>query len=245
METEMNGMSTSVQRIASRSAFLVLLFLACATTSPQAKGDHGSGTLKSFHDDVLNITYFYPAEFVPAPPGSTPSLAGSSTCMQPTLFAYSVTPIENSSFALTTIDNTCPEILRGASQLGPFTREQIVRQLKQYGVPTIIQESTNYTIAGHPAAITLASVAIPAGPGKVAPIIYAAKACVTGTVPLRTRKKSDLVEPVTHILCFDFNTQNSGMLTRMLSFIVQFENSPLEPMFPGSVIRNIGGTSRR
>jgi hypothetical protein len=245
METEMNGMPASVQGIASRSAFLVLLFLACATTSPQATGEHGSGTLKSFHDDVLNITYFYPTEFVPAPPASTPALAGTSKCMQPTLFAYSVTPIENSSFALSTIDNTCPEILRDASQLGPFTREQIVRQLKQYGDPAIIQPPTNYTIAGHPAAITVASVATPASPGKVAPTIYAAKACVVGSVLLRTRKKSAPVEPVTHVLCFDFTTQNSGMLTRMFSFIIEFENSPLEPMFPGSVIRHPGETSRR
>jgi hypothetical protein len=245
METEMNGMSASVQGIAPRSAFLVLLFLACATTSPQATGEHDSGALKSFHDDVLNITYFYPSEFLPAPPASTPALAGTSKCMQPTLFAYSVTPIENSSFALTTIDNTCPEILRGARQLGPFTREQIVRQLKQYRHPTIIQAPTNYTIAGHPAAITVASAAIPADPGKVARMIYAAKACALGNIPLKARKKSDPVEPVTHILCFDFTTQNTGMLTQMFSFIIQFENSPLEPMFPGSLIRNIGGTSRR
>jgi hypothetical protein len=243
METEMNGMSASVQEIASRSVFLLLL--ACATTSPQATGDHSSGTLKSFHDDILNITYFYPANFVPAPPASTPALAGTSKCMQPTLFAYSVTPIENSSFALTTIDNTCPEILRGASQLGPFTREQIVRQLKQYGVPTIIQAPTNYTIAGHPASITVASVAIPADPRKVARIIYAAKACALGSVPLRTRKKSDPVEPLAHILCFDFTTQNSGMLDQMFSFIVQFENTLPQPMFPGSVIRHPGETSRR
>jgi hypothetical protein len=163
--------------------------------------------------------------------------------MQPTLFAYSVTPIENSSFALTTIDNTCPEILRGASQPGPFTREQIVRQLKQYGDPTIIQAPTNYTIGGHPAAITVASAAIPADPGKVAPIIYAAKACALGSVPLRTRRKSDPVDPITHVLCFDFNTQNSGMLTQMFSFIIQFENTPPEPMFPGSLIRHSGETS--
>jgi hypothetical protein len=243
METEMNGMSASVQGIASRSVFLLLL--ACATTSPQATGDHGSGTLKSFHDDILNITYFYPANFVPAPPASTPALAGTSKCMQPTLFAYSVTPIENSSFALTTIDNSCPEILRAASQPGPFTREQIVRQLKQYGDPTIILAPTNYTIAGHPASITVASIAIPADPGKVAPIIYAAKACALGSVPLRTRKRSDPVESLTDVLCFDFTTQNSVMLNQMFSFIIQFENTPPEPMFPGSVIRHPGETSRR
>jgi hypothetical protein len=245
MENEMNGMSASVQGIASRSAFLVLLFLACATTSPQAAGANSAGTLKNFHDDALNITYFYPSGFVLAPDASTPPLAGSSKCMQPTLFAYSVTPVENSSFALTTIDNTCPEILRIATPLGPFTQDQILRQLKQYGDPTIIQSPTNYAIAGHPAAITVASVAIPAGSGKVARIIYAAKACALGSMPSKTRKRSDPVEAVTRILCFDFTTQNGGTLTEMFSFIIQFENSPLEPMFPSSVIRNIGVPSGR
>ena len=74
----MIGMSASVQGIASRSAVLVLLFLACVTTSPQAAGEHGSGALKGFNEDVLNITYFHPAEFVPAPPASTPALVGTS-----------------------------------------------------------------------------------------------------------------------------------------------------------------------
>jgi hypothetical protein len=78
----MNGMSASIQGIASRSVFLLLL--ACATTSPQATGDHGSGTLKSFHDDILNITYFYPANFVPAPPASTPPWpVRRNACNQP------------------------------------------------------------------------------------------------------------------------------------------------------------------
>jgi hypothetical protein len=245
METEMNGVSASVQRIASRSASLVLLFLACATASPQATGKYGPSTLKSFHDDALKITYFYPSEFMPAPAASTPALAGTSNCMQPMLFAYSVTPVENSSFAISTIDSACPEILRSASQLGPFTREQILRQLKQYGDPAIIQVPTNYTIAGHPAAITVASVAMPAGSGKVAPIIYAAKACALASIPLKTRKRSDAVDPGTHVLCFDFTTQNGGTLPEMFSFIIQFENSPLVPMFPGSVIRNIGEPTRR
>jgi hypothetical protein len=245
METEMNGMSASVQAIASRFTSLVALFLACAMALPQATGANGAATLTSFHDDALNITYFYPSKFVPAPPASTPALTGTSKCMQPTLFAYSVTPVANSSFAISTIDSTCPEILRSASQLGSFTGEQILHQLKQYGEPAIIQMPTNYAIAGHPAAITVASVGIPAGSDKGARIIYAAKACVLGSIPLKTRKRSDPVEPVTHILCFDFTTQNGGTLTEMFSFIIQFENSPLEPMFPGSVIRNIGEPSRR
>jgi hypothetical protein len=245
MGTEMNGESASVQAIACRSASLALLFLACTMALSQATGANGPGTLKNFHDDALNITYFYPSEFVLAPAASTPVLASTSKCMQPLLFAYSVTPVENSSFAISTIDSTCPEILRSASQLGPFTREQILRQLRQYGDPEVIQVPTNYAIAGHPAAITVASVATPAGSGKVARMIYAAKACALGSIPLKTRKRSDPVEPVTHILCFDFTTQNGGTLAEMFSFIIQFENSPLEPMFPGSVIRNTIEPSRR
>src|ERR1700723_2144467 len=163
----MNG--TSLQRIVVRSSSFVLLFLACVASLPHAIGQSSSGLIKSFHDEVLNITYFYPATFVPAPPNSTP--VDPSKCIKSTLFAYSVTPVETSSFALSTIDATCPEALRTAIELGPFTREQVLRQLKQYGQPEITQEPSRYVIAGHPAAITVASVAIPAAPGKVAQVI--------------------------------------------------------------------------
>src|ERR1700721_2764579 len=131
METEMNGMSASVRAIASRSASLVVLVLACAMASSQTAGANGAGTLKSFHDDALNITYFYPSEFVPAPSASVPALAGASKCMQPTLFVYSVTPVANSSFAISTIDSTCPEILGGGRQLGPFYQREMRLQPTQ------------------------------------------------------------------------------------------------------------------
>ena len=111
-------------------------------------------------------------------------------CVQPTLFANSITPIDTSSFALSTVDNTCPVVLRFATQLGPFIRERIQSQLKQYGEPRIIQEPSSYTIDGHAAAITLASVIVPAPSGNVARTIYAAKACVLGSIPARGRKQS-------------------------------------------------------
>jgi hypothetical protein len=195
----MNGMSALVQRIAFRSASLVLISLGCASF-PCAIGQSNSGSIKSFYDEALNITYFYPAAFVDAPPNSTP--VDPSKCIKSALFAYSVTPVDSSSFALSTIDNTCPETLRSASEL-------------------------------------------PAAPGKVAHAIYAAKACTLGNVPVKTRKKSDPVEPVTHVLCFDFTTQNGGMLTEMFSFIIQFNKAQPEPMFPGSVIRSTGVPTRR
>ncbi|MGD0446295.1 MAG: hypothetical protein ABSA39_20360 [Edaphobacter sp.] len=71
-------MSASIHGIASRSASLIALLLVCAMGSPQATDANGAGTLKTFHDAALNITYFYPSGFVPTPAASTPALAGTS-----------------------------------------------------------------------------------------------------------------------------------------------------------------------
>jgi hypothetical protein len=241
----MNGVSASVQRIACRFVCFVLILLIYGADLPRAIGQAASDTIKRFHDDALNITYFYSADFVPAPSGAPVATSDASKCIKPTLFANSVTAVYSSSFTLSTIDNTCPELIRRATALGPFTRERVLVQLKQFGEPTIIQAHALYTIAGHPAAITVASVAIPASPGKLARTIYAANACALGIVPAKKRKKSEPPAPITHVVCIDFTTQDSGLPTQMFSFIIQFDNAPLEPMFPGNVIRNLGTTTRR
>jgi hypothetical protein len=231
------------QRIVLRSIPSFLLFLVCVTALSQTGNQPNPDGLKSFHDYALNIIYFYPSQFVPALSPST--TAETPKCIQSTLVASSVTPVDTSSFAISTIDSTCSDVLGRAVRLGPFTREQILRQLGQYGEPVIIQEPTAYTIYGHPAAISLASVSVPAGPGKVARTTYAAKACVLGNIPAKRRKKSEPIEPVKRVLCFDFTTQNSGQLNLMFSFIIQFDNGSLEPMFPGSAIRNSSLTTQR
>jgi hypothetical protein len=204
--------------------------------------------LKRFHDDALNITYFFPSRFTPLPFPPTTALMSDLTsdtrkCVRPTLFANSITPIDTSSFGLSTVDNTCPDVLRFATQLGPFIREKILSQLKQYGQPSIIQEPASYTIDGHAAAMTLASVITPATSGKVARTIYAVKACALGSILAKQRKKSEPVGPLSHVLCFDFTTQNSDVLNLMFSFIVQFDDGPPEPMFLGKALprRKSGG----
>jgi hypothetical protein len=244
MGTEMNVELASVQAIASRFLCLVLVLFIYGANLPRAIGQAASDTIKSFHDDALNITYFYSADFVPASSGAPVAPGDESKCGKPTLFANSITAGDSSSFTISTIDNTCPELLRRAAELRPFTREQVLLQLKQYGEPTINQVPVLYTIAGHPAAITVASVSIPETPGKVAQTIYAAKACAVGNVPAKTNKKSDRTEPVTHVVCIDFTTKDDGLPTQMFSFIIQFENGRLEPFFPGNVIRNMGTTTR-
>jgi hypothetical protein len=229
-----------------RSAALLFLLLVCAAARPQAtdssQAPANPNMPKSFHDALLNVTYFYPGRFV-ADPASTTANSSSATdgppkCAHSNFFANSNSPTGTSSFVLSTIDGTCPNVLRGATQLGPFIREQIIRQLKQYGEPTVTQESTKYTIDGHPAAIVLASVPMPTTPtNKLPTTTYAAKACVLGNIPVKPKKKSDPVEPTRHVLCFDFTTPHSDLLTLMFAFTMQFDNDAPQPLVPGTVIR--------
>jgi hypothetical protein len=229
-----------------RSAALFSLLLVSAVALPQSadssQAPANSNMPKSFHDPLLNVTYFYPGRFVADPAVSAASTStatdGTPKCAHSNFFANSNAPTGTSSFVLSTIDNTCPNVLRGATQLGPFIREQILRQLKQYGEPTITQEATKYTIDGHPAAIVLASVPMPKTPtNKLPTTTYAAKACVLGNIPVKPRKKSDPVEPTRHVLCFDFTTPHNDLLTLMFAFSMQFDNDAPQPMVPGSVIR--------
>jgi hypothetical protein len=229
------------------SAFL-LLFLVCASATqilsqtPEPTTEPANSNMpKSFHDAALNITYFYPGRFTPAPANPTQSSSTASDlpkCAHSTLFANSITPVDTTSFVLSTIDNTCPEVLHGATNIGPFIREQILRQLKQYGEPTVTQEPTPYAIDGHPAAIVLASVPMPATPDDHLPrTTYAAKVCMLGNIPVKPRKKSEQPEPTRHVLCFDFTTLHSDVLNIMFGFSMQFDNDTPQPMVPGSVIR--------
>ena len=222
-----------------RSAASFLLVFVCAIAPGQTPDQPNSNLPKSFHDPALNVTYFYPGRFVPDPESVAPkpNADASPKCAHSTLFANSSTPVDTSSFVLSTIDNTCPNVLRGATLLGPFIREQILRQLKQYGEPTITQEATTYAINGHPAAIVRASVPMPEVKGKIPSTTYAAKACVLGNIPVKPKKKSDPVEPTRHVLCFDFTTQHSELYTLLFTFSMQFDNDPPQPMVPGSVIR--------
>jgi hypothetical protein len=212
-----------------RSSSIVLLLLACTTGLAQVNGDERN-LPRSFHDDALNITYFYPPHF-----DSVPATPDTANCVQTTLIAQSAFAASPSSFVVSTIDENCPDMLREATLLGPFTRVQLLRQLKRYGEPAISHEPTRYIIDGRSAAVTLASVQVPAGDHHAAQTIYAAKACALGGIPVRRHKKSDPADPIRRVLCFDFTTRNSDLIDLMFSFIIQFDNDPPEPLFPGSV----------
>jgi hypothetical protein len=195
---------------------------------------------KSFHDDALDITYFYPAHFetVTDQPGS------SGTCATTTLIADSAIPAGPSSFVLTRIDPACSELIHKATALGPFTRVELLRQLKQFGEARISHEPTRYIIDGRPAAITVGSVSIPSADRHAGKTIYAAKACALSDIPSGGRKKPDQKE-VGRVLCFDFSTENSDLISLMFAFIIQFDNDPPAPLFPGSVHPSYWGTGGR
>jgi len=228
-----------------RTAVPLLLLFVCASASPQAaiqtpaQAPTPSGP-RVFHDASLGVTYFYPSRFTPAQPAAAPRAAHQ--CAQSIFSGTSTTPVGSTVFVLSTIDNTCPEVLQWAArQLGDFTREQVLRQLKQYGDPTVMRDPTRYSIDGHPAAITIASVKQAARTGindiAVNKITYAAKSCVLGKVP-SSRNKSALPEGAAQrILCFDFTTQEHDLLPLMLAFTMQFDGRSLQPVVPGSILR--------
>jgi hypothetical protein len=217
-------------------ASIVLLLLACTTGPVQLTDQERANLPKSFHDDALNITYFYPAHFAPVP--DRPSVSADAVadkCAETTLIAESAIPAGPSSFVLSKIDHACPELLRKASALGPFTRVQLLRQLKQFGEANISHEPTRYIIDGRPAAITLGSVWIPPADHHAGKTIYAAKACALSDIPIGGHKKSDPSDSVGRVLCFDFSTENTDLISLMFAFIIQFDNDPPAPLFPGNV----------
>jgi hypothetical protein len=169
-------------------ASIVLLLLACATGPVQLTDQERANLPKSFHDDALNITYFYPAHFAPVPDRPGVSV---DKCAETTLIAESAIQAGPSSFVLSKIDDACPQLLRKATALGPFTRVQLLRQLKQFGDANISHEPTRYMIDGRPAAITLGSVSIPPADHHAGKTIYAAKACALSGIPSKSRKKLD------------------------------------------------------
>jgi hypothetical protein len=208
------------------SRSLVLFLSLCAAGQAQMT----ARLPKSFHDDALNITYFYPAHFetVTDQPGS------SDTCAKTTLIADSAIPAGPSSFVLTRIEPACSELIHKATALGPFTRVELLRQLKQFGEARISHEPTRYIIDGRPAAITVGSVSIPSADRRAGKTIYAAKACALSDIPGAGRKKPHQPD-IGPVLCFDFSTENSDLISLMFAFIIQFADGPPAPLFPGTV----------
>src|ERR1700733_12639391 len=131
---EMNGSSAVVQRMSFHAASMILALLVSVNVVPNANGQ--AGRIENFHDDAFDITYFYSGDFSPAPLAAP---TDGQKCIRTTLVANSQAPSDPSSFTLSTIDHTCPEVLRDAVAVGSFTRAQLLVQLKQYGPPRLLR----------------------------------------------------------------------------------------------------------
>ena len=217
--------------------FAASLLLICASALPQTPSTF---SLKSFHDSAPGITYFYPGEFKPMMPASPAKDASASPhCVRTSFSGGSDPAAGNSAFVFSLIDNACPGVLKEAQQLGSFTRVQILRQMKRYGTPVITHEPVRYTVAGHPAAVTLASAQAEdnqeAGTQKKNGdgTTYAAKACILTGSPTTGRRDSDPKQ----VLCFDFTTTRQDLLPRLAAFSVQFDGETLQSLVPGAILR--------
>lgn len=216
----------------SRVSLLLLAFCAAALAqTPAASAPTGP---RIFHDPSLGITYFYPRRFTPE------QIPAKQACAHTTLSGSSASPVGASSFVLSNIGSACPSLLNEAvTSLDAFTRKQALSRLKEFGKPEITRDPTHYSIDGHPASITIASVKHPApyDPNSIAPpkITYAAKACVLGEIPDKHSKET-LAQQTKHIFCFDFTTQHKDLLPLMLAFTVQFDGHDPEPLVPGGIL---------
>jgi hypothetical protein len=212
--------------------------LFCLPVFAQTAAPSDSHLPKIFRDTVLAVTYSYPGEFKAekvVPPAKTDP--ATPRCVQSTLSGGSTTKLGSSVFVLSTIDDACPGVLLSAAkQLAPFTKEQILRQLKSFGTPVVTQEPIRYSIEGHPAAITMGSAEPEAQPGKTPVTTYAAKACVLRNVAVKATK-TESAQPTKHVLCFDFTTQQHDLLPLILGFTIQFDEGKPQSLVPGNILR--------
>ena len=222
-----------------RSAAVSALLLSCLPVFAQTAASQNPNVPKIFRDAALAVTYSYPSEFtaekITASPKKDPA---TPRCVQSTLSGGSTSKLGSSVFVLSTMDDACPGVLLNASkQLGPFTKEQILRQLKGYGTPVVMQEPVRYSIEGHPAAVTMGSAqASDAKPGKTPVTTYAAKACVLGNVAVKATK-TEPAQPTKHVLCLDFTTQQRDLLPLILGFTIQFDEGKPQSLVPGNILR--------
>lgn len=213
--------------------FCALFAIPCLA---QTTSTSPAPALKIFHDASHDLTLGYPEEFTPVAQATEKSGAGQ--CVRSILTAGSETKLGSSAFVVSVIDATCPGVLKQAEQPSSFTREQILRQLKGYGMATLTQEPYRYSIDGRSAAVTLASARPDdsAAGGSQKKTTYAAKACLVSDIPSKSADKKSA--PANgEVICFDYTTQNRELLTRILSFTITFADGQARPVVPGSALR--------
>jgi hypothetical protein len=216
------------------ASYVVLLAMSGFVQTPSAP------SLRIFHDQALDITFAYPGEFTAVVSDSAKGQSSSKNepqCVRSILSAGAESKQGSSAFVISIIDNSCPGVLKQAEQEGSFTRDQILRQLKQYGMASLTQEPFRYSIDGRPAAVTLATAKPDDSSVSNGHVLatYAAKACFLSNLPEHGSGKQAAAASG-EVICFDYTTQNRELLTRILSFTVKFGDGDMHPMVPGNAL---------
>ncbi len=222
---------------------LVLLFAAALTHSP---AQSQLPAMKSFKELDFNMTFIYPADFIPAKRGVTAPATYTIPTTKPDKPPCVQTPLSvgsnaagNSAFVFSIIDDACPTILRTAQKLAAFAQAQILRQLQNYGTPTITMQPRSFTLDGRSAAVVLAS-ATPAPTASPAPPVttYAAKVCMFGREQAYNFGKVPTQLTTAHsIICFDFTSRKRDALEPLLALPVIFDDLPPRSLVPAALLR--------
>lgn len=227
----------------SRVAVLSLLFLITAAPAQSPSSNSSKlPAMKTFKELDFDMTFIYPATFVPADrkvtapetytlPKSRPA---NPPCVQTPLAVGTNTP-DTSALVFSIIDDACPTILRDAQKLGDFVQAQILRQLKRYGTPTITKGPSLYTFDGRSAAFILASATSDA-PKPVT--TYAAKICMFANVTAYTFGKiPSHLTAENSVICFDLTTRQHDLLAPMFNQPIIFGDLAPRSIIPAALLR--------
>lgn len=211
--------------------------------------------MKTFKEQDFDMTFIYPADFVPANPGAAAPVSYSLPATRPANPPCVQAPLSvgtnaagTSALVISIIDDACPSILRDAHKLGPFVHAQLLRQLQRYGAPAITLDTRLYTFDDRPAAVILgratpAPQSVEPQPAKPQPatppaITYAAKVCMYAKVPASSfgRLHRELTA-ANSIICFDFTSHQSDLLQPLLFLPVVFGDSTPRSLVPAAILR--------
>jgi hypothetical protein len=227
----------------SRSAASLFFLFAALVHSP---AQSALPAMKSFKELDFDMTFIYPADFVPAKAGVTAPTTYTIPTTKPDKPPCVQTPLSvgsvaagNAALVFSIIDDACSTILRSAQKLGTFAQTQILRQLQSYGTPTITMPSRSYTFDGRSAAVVLASAMPAATESAAAPVTtYAAKVCMFARVQAYTfGKVPSQLTAANSIICFDFTTRKRDGLDPLLALPVVFEDLTPRSLVPAALLR--------
>jgi hypothetical protein len=198
--------------------------------------------MKTFKAPDFDMTFIYPASFVPADPKATvastytlpKSRPANPPCVQ-TPLSVGANTAGTPALVFSIVDDACPSILHDAQKLGDFVNTQILRQLKNYGTPAITKGPGLYTFDGRSAAVILASATTDA---PQAVITYAAKVCMLANITAYTfGKVPSQLTAANSVICFDFTSRKQDLLTPLLNLPIIFGDSAPRAMVPAAILR--------